>query len=380
MSNGHPDSAINSEQSSSSIQNNKRLSISTQFHPTKNSSSSDRGYNQRSLQNSHSNSLNFNNQNQNMSISHNLTSEIAPAHKSVRRKSTVTGGIITSLGRRMSTFLHIKDEDEKDRDKDNRNNSITSKNSNSRKSSLGNLAMAPSKLSTFRHGTAGSDNNAQDESITSAAFLHSAAYKKNPSSPNLLQNSAKTEKELDKMKNKRSRERRGSIFDLGRKSKEDDDEKNHKDHNMLSNSVKIESMIDGFMGLTKVYLSEMNLRWLPDSFERLQTLETLALDQNRFKSIPKQVTRLKNLKCLYMNDNKVQEIPCHVRDLVNLRYLWVQKNRIPDLPYHLITLPSLRYLHAENNCIEVLPESICEAVEIRGLSLGGLKSDHRLIS
>ena len=135
----------------------------------------------------------------------------------------------------------------------------------------------------------------------------------------------------------------------------------------IPTSIKIESMIQDFMGLSKVYLSEMNLRWLPDSFERLQTLETLALDQNRFKSIPKQVTRLRNLRCLYINDNKVQEIPCHIRDLVNLRYLWVQKNRIPDLPYHLVTLPSLRYLHAENNCIEILPESISEAIELRGL-------------
>ena len=85
---------------------------------------------------------------------------------------------------------------------------------------------------------------------------------------------------------------------------EDDDYPLHPTNPKL----KVRQMIPDYIGLTKMYLSDMGLKSLPEEFEQLISLETLALDLNKFRTIPKPVSRLRNLKCLYINDNKVTEV------------------------------------------------------------------------
>ena len=98
--------------------------------------------------------------------------------------------------------------------------------------------------------------------------------------------------------------------------------------------LRVERMLPEFKGLNKVYLSNMSLKALPEAFEGLVSVQTLALDNNKFKTIPRVVTKLKQLKCLYMNNNKVDTLPSSVRDLASLRYFWLQNNRLTSLPYY----------------------------------------------
>ena len=69
--------------------------------------------------------------------------------------------------------------------------------------------------------------------------------------------------------------------------------------------LRVERMLPEFKGLTKVYLSNMSLKALPEAFGNLVSVHTLALDNNKFKTVPRVVTKLKQLKCLYMQHNKI---------------------------------------------------------------------------
>lgn len=132
---------------------------------------------------------------------------------------------------------------------------------------------------------------------------------------------------------------------------------------------RIQKRMPEFEGLSRVYLSQMNLTALPDAFANLTSLTTLALDQNKFRTIPRPVTKLKNLVVCYLNDNKIEDIPASVRHMSKLRYFWLQNNKIHTLPLYLLTLPELRYLHVENNRVRGIPNEIDLAVQLKGLWL-----------
>ncbi|CAG5098806.1 Oidioi.mRNA.OKI2018_I69.XSR.g15994.t1.cds [Oikopleura dioica] len=116
-----------------------------------------------------------------------------------------------------------------------------------------------------------------------------------------------------------------------------------------------------------LYLTGVQLTELPEEFGRLQNLELLSLENNKFKEVPFAVTKLRSLRTLYLNSNRLTRIHPSIRDLVNLRYLWLQRNRLKELPTSICCLANLRYLHMENNMIEVISEAIACVGRLKGL-------------
>lgn len=150
-------------------------------------------------------------------------------------------------------------------------------------------------------------------------------------------------------------------------------------------------------GETELDLSKLNLRSLPDCFEKLDHVrdfffydnkltrlpasffkmsgaQMLDLTSNRFESLPSDFNRLENLEVLSLSKNKLAILPSNFGDTVEianpnapgsswsksskLHWLDLSENQLTHLSTSFGHFISLEHLELQHNKLEKLPENI----------------------
>ena len=143
---------------------------------------------------------------------------------------------------------------------------------------------------------------------------------------------------------------------------------------------------DMLQSLTELKLNDLKLSSLPNSIVCLQNLRKLDLSNNDFVEIPPVVCKLNNLeklkmsynkikqipslksllhlKSLILENNRIEEIPATIAELTNLNNLDLDFNLIKEIPKELCTLPFLGHLYLRNNFIKEVPDEVCNLKEL----------------
>jgi hypothetical protein len=111
------------------------------------------------------------------------------------------------------------------------------------------------------------------------------------------------------------------------------------------------------------------LEWLPDSFEDLDGLRYLGLQQNALQELPPGIGRLHRLEQLIASDNRLTSLPRSIGELQSLERLVLSDNRLETLPSSMGRLNALTALHLPDNRLASLPPSLFQLPRLRTLDL-----------
>ena len=112
--------------------------------------------------------------------------------------------------------------------------------------------------------------------------------------------------------------------------------------------VSLAKLVPDLKGLD---LGSNGLNDIPCTIAKLQSLEALAIDNNKFEVFPVCIYCLTNLAHLDLSSNILQEIPADIGRLTNLRQLFLQNNKIKELPNSIANLPKLSSVELKNNAV-----------------------------
>ncbi|MEO7162800.1 MAG: ankyrin repeat domain-containing protein, partial [Bdellovibrionia bacterium] len=90
-------------------------------------------------------------------------------------------------------------------------------------------------------------------------------------------------------------------------------------------------------GIRDLYISNCNIKSLPDNMRKLTTLKKLGIVKSNLEDIT-HVNQLRELDFLKLNNNKIESIPNSIGDLSQLRVLSLYENKIHSIPPALIKL------------------------------------------
>ena len=121
--------------------------------------------------------------------------------------------------------------------------------------------------------------------------------------------------------------------------------------------------------LKTLHLEMNNLSTLPESIGNLLSLEKLILWQNLFTTFPEAILNLTSLKDLDLSSNQLTTIPESIGQLTSLKKLTIRINELTTLPESIGNLKSLKCLNLENNRLSALPESIKNLKSLKSLDL-----------
>lgn len=102
--------------------------------------------------------------------------------------------------------------------------------------------------------------------------------------------------------------------------------------------------------LTKLQLSNMKLKKIPESVFEMSGLESLNLSGNHIKNLDKRLDKLKNLKQLILTDNEIEDIPDDFLCLNKLSDLDLTRNPLRDIPPLILrkgTRSTIKYLQTK---------------------------------
>jgi internalin A len=128
-------------------------------------------------------------------------------------------------------------------------------------------------------------------------------------------------------------------------------------------------LISKLTNLTSLDLSSNKLRTLPESIGQLVNLTSLDLYSNQFKTLPKSITKLINLNCLDLRLNQINTLPESIGQLINLWHLNIRYNKLQIIPKSICQLINLWYLDLGFNELTTLPKSICQLINLTSLVL-----------
>jgi Leucine-rich repeat (LRR) protein len=136
------------------------------------------------------------------------------------------------------------------------------------------------------------------------------------------------------------------------------------------NNIKsIPDKIENLRSLKLLDLSGNLLTTLPSTLETLTHLELLAISYNRFSLIPETITKLKNLVHFYGDNNEISSLPESIGNLKALQTLNLDNNSLTPLPESIGNLKALQTLNLDNNPLTSLPESIGSLKALQTLKL-----------
>lgn len=107
-----------------------------------------------------------------------------------------------------------------------------------------------------------------------------------------------------------------------------------------------------------LYLSDGDLRELPNFSNILENLEILDIRCNNLSISPGIVEMLQNLRILDLSNNQITEVPESLSELKHLKKLYLQNNLLQDLPASLIDLHYLETLDISGNLFDSIPHAI----------------------
>ena len=116
-------------------------------------------------------------------------------------------------------------------------------------------------------------------------------------------------------------------------------------------------------------LSGNALTALPDWLGQLMQLQELDLRLNRLTALPESLGRLTQLQALYLSDNILRAPPESLDQLTQLRELYLSRNVLRALPESLGKLSRLQTLNIHGNVLTTLPESLGKLSRLQTLGL-----------
>jgi len=121
--------------------------------------------------------------------------------------------------------------------------------------------------------------------------------------------------------------------------------------------------------ITKINLSELNIRTIPHEIFKLKSLNTLSVSFCGLERVPRAISKLKNLKLLALNSNSLQIVPESIGQLKALEVLYLGYNELKSLPETLFNLENLEILSLGNNKLTRIPEEIGRLENLKNLHL-----------
>ena len=129
--------------------------------------------------------------------------------------------------------------------------------------------------------------------------------------------------------------------------------------------------------LKKLLLTGNRINDFGDSWEKLENLEILDLENNKLSKIPENViSKLKSLSKLNLSRNTIEEIPENIFSSENaslsekLSYFSCRYNKLTSIPNDFSNLKALTEIHLSNNNISSLPDIFGELSVLSYLDLG----------
>ncbi|MES2410169.1 MAG: leucine-rich repeat domain-containing protein [Bacteroidota bacterium] len=121
--------------------------------------------------------------------------------------------------------------------------------------------------------------------------------------------------------------------------------------------------------ISKLDLSNRNLKSIPEEVFSLKNLKKLNLSNNKIKDIPSEISNLKNLEVLDISNNHILNFYAKICQLKKLKHLNLNNNKIPSIPKQIKNLHQLRKLSLANNRISNLPEELSQIHSIVSLNI-----------
>ncbi|MEZ0183538.1 leucine-rich repeat domain-containing protein [Flavobacterium oncorhynchi] len=132
--------------------------------------------------------------------------------------------------------------------------------------------------------------------------------------------------------------------------------------------MKINKIPDN-KSISKLDLSNSNLKSIPAEVFKLKNLRTLNLSNNSIKDIPKEISELKSLEVLDISNNKISNFFAKLCELKKLHTLNLNNNQITSVPKQICKLQRLRKFYLANNKIKTLPEEFSKLNNLVAVNL-----------
>lgn len=128
--------------------------------------------------------------------------------------------------------------------------------------------------------------------------------------------------------------------------------------------------------ITKLDLSNQNLKVFPKEIFELKNLRKLNLSNNQIKEIPREIENLKLISNIDLSNNKISGLYSNFFNLRFLKVLNFNNNKIKILPRQISNLKLLTNLYLSNNNIKELPPEFYELTKLKELDISrnGIKN------
>ena len=137
---------------------------------------------------------------------------------------------------------------------------------------------------------------------------------------------------------------------------------------LSSNSISlIPESIGNLTTLQSLNINNNKINLLPDSLCQIKSLQSLYISFNDIKNLPKQIENLNSLKTLNICGNKLNCLPKQLMNATTLHSLYISDNQITNLPEWLRHLKSLHCLDLDRNQISLLPEWMGQMTALQSL-------------
>ncbi len=129
----------------------------------------------------------------------------------------------------------------------------------------------------------------------------------------------------------------------------------------LSNQTEVipNSVWEQFINLEYLSLKNDHLVQIPTGITTLKKLKTLDLSGNDFQTLPAEFIRLENLEELYLNDEKYMNLPKTIEvlsKLPNLKSLHLENDNLSTLPVEILEFKNLEFLYLNDNKFKEIPQ------------------------
>lgn len=113
--------------------------------------------------------------------------------------------------------------------------------------------------------------------------------------------------------------------------------------------------LNNLIRLKTLYLQENGLVMLGGLFDnQLDDLTVIDLSHNRLDFIPNTIERMPTVQKIYLNYNRLTSLPATIANLQNLTHLEIHSNRLTSLPTQLQNL-NIQFLNLRNNSFSEFP-------------------------
>ena len=131
--------------------------------------------------------------------------------------------------------------------------------------------------------------------------------------------------------------------------------------------------ITNLKSLELMYLGKNQLSSCLELIMKIESLQSLALEDNKIRTFPESIGNLVSLEELYLNNNNLSILPKSIINLKCLKELNLWGNKLTKLPESIVYLKSLKKLDLTDNQLKFLPESIANLISLEELNLNGNK-------